>query len=119
MLCKLVITNPECEATDFDHLPWSEALLVTPRHAVRRHWNAATMHKHCHKTGHQLFICAAGDTIRGRTLTLVEHFGVAGRHEGADGRQRRQSEGLPDMVEMAVGMKVMVTSKPGDRPGYC
>ena len=35
MLQQLVLTNQNCPPTDFTVMPWKEALLVTPRHAVR------------------------------------------------------------------------------------
>ncbi len=110
MLRSLIINNPQCEPTDFGTAPWNEAFLVTPRHAVRRLWNAAANRKHCAEAGNQLFICSAEDTIRKRPLTLRERFSVAARHISSDGLRKRPKDGLPDSVELAIGMKVMVTS---------
>lgn len=110
MLRSLVISNPRCEPTDFEVSPWKDALLVTPRHAVRRLWNDAANRKHCAESGNRLFICTADDTIKGQSLTIRERFAVAGRHIADDGKKRRQKDGLPDTVELAVGMSVMVTS---------
>ncbi len=109
MLRSLVVTNPLCEATDFQMAPWDDAFLVTPRHAVRKLWNDAANRKHCAESGHQLFICPAEDSIKKKPLTMRERFCVAGRHISEDGTKKRQRDGLPDVVELAVGMKVMVT----------
>lgn len=83
---------------------WREAVLVTPRHAVRRRWNAAALRRHCARTGHQLYRCPADDRIAGRPLSLVEQYSLHASKSGADERRR-----LADDVELAVGMKVMVT----------
>jgi hypothetical protein len=34
MIRKLIITNPDCLPTDYNASPWTDARLVTPRHAV-------------------------------------------------------------------------------------
>lgn len=107
MLRQLLITNPQCLPTDFTQEPWNDQRLVTPRHAVRKEWNDAAVEKHCKETGQQLFICPAQDTIRGRPLSIVERYAVALRGKG-DGSRRKRNE-LPETVQLAVGMKVMVT----------
>ena len=43
MLRSLIIGNEEAHAIDFSSLPWSEAALVTPRHAIRTQWNDAAI----------------------------------------------------------------------------
>jgi hypothetical protein len=51
------------------------------------------------------------DHIGRRKLSLAEHYGVAARNgiqEG--GKQCQKSNDLPAAVEIAIGMKVMVTS---------
>jgi hypothetical protein len=40
---KLIVTNPECEPTDFTKHPWNSAVLVTPRNCVRNAWNRAAL----------------------------------------------------------------------------
>ena len=107
MLRTLIIGNNKGEPTDFEEEPWSEASLVTPRHAVRKHWNAAAVQKWCQKTGEQLIICHAEDTINGRTLTLSEKYRLATRNPT---EKRRKRKDLPETVELARGMKVMVTN---------
>lgn len=81
---KLVLTNPECEIPDFSKSPWDQAILVTPRHAVRNLWNDNAISKHCAKTGSQEYFVPAEDVLR-------------------DGAQP-----LSAYVRMAVGMKAMV-----------
>ncbi|EKM53756.1 uncharacterized protein PHACADRAFT_63613, partial [Phanerochaete carnosa HHB-10118-sp] len=111
MLHQLVITSPHCPETDFQSLPWSDASLVMPRHAMRQLWNDSANRKHCRGTSSQLYICEAEDSIKKRKLTIREHYAVAGRRYTEDGcRKRNQKNELPARVEIAVGMKVMVTS---------
>ena len=88
--------------------------LSHPRHSVRQQWNEAALRKHCRETKRQLFICPAEDRINNRQLTLAERYGVANRasrtRQNGEGRKRRRrNNDLPDTVELAVGMKVMVT----------
>jgi hypothetical protein len=71
MLRKLVIGSPGSTHVDFGEKEWKNAPLITPRHAVRKHWNDSALQKWCRDTGQQLFICPAQDTIQGRPLTLA------------------------------------------------
>ena len=82
-----------------------------PRHAVRSLWNVNAVRKDCERKRTQLFICPAEDRIRNRSLTLEERFGVASRSTDKSGRRRAGKNELPNEVELAVGMKVMVTTK--------
>ncbi|KAI0076306.1 hypothetical protein K474DRAFT_1645141 [Panus rudis PR-1116 ss-1] len=109
-LRQLRLTDPRCPATDFTSSPWKDACLVTPRHAVRMHWNEAASRKHCEESGVQLFICPSDDTIRGRPLSMVERY-IAASKKSRKGRRGGGNEraGLPDEVRIAKGMKVMVT----------
>jgi len=79
--------------------------LVTPRHKVRIRWNELAVRKHCQTTGNQLFICYAEDSIRGRALNGREKVALATRSTTKRSRQE-----LPATVELAIGMKVMVTT---------
>ena len=108
MLRSLVLTNPHCEETDFSQPPWSDAVLVTPRHTVRTQWNEAASHRHCARTGVQLFHCPAEDTIKGRSLSMLERLMVA-QKKTRQSRNRQEHGGLPHQVDIAIGMKVMVT----------
>lgn len=104
----LIITNPNCPATNFNEDPWRNAVLITPRHAVRTQWNTAASVKasSCNKT--QLFISQAYDTCDGKPLTLREQHAVMIK-SGDKGKNREERAGLSNAVELAIGMKVMVT----------
>ena len=94
------------EPVDFKSEPWSSVPLVTPRHAVRKTWNESAARKACRETGNQLFICTAEDTIGGRELNLPERYAVAMRSKTQNRRKRKD---LPWRIEIAKGMKVLVT----------
>jgi hypothetical protein len=104
MLRRLVITNPECPPRDFAKYPWQDMRLVTPRHAVRRHWNEAAIREHCFKKKKTLIVCPAQDLCRGRPLTIAERYGLAIKMKGA-----KRAKGGEDVVEFAIGAQVLVT----------
>ncbi|GJE99317.1 hypothetical protein PsYK624_155710 [Phanerochaete sordida] len=113
MLNDLVL-KPNQVDVDFEHEPWSKASLVTPRHAVRKLWNEASVRRHCARSGETLYICPAEDRVaergkRMRPLTLAERYAVAGRMKGKRKRSDKRND-LPGSVELARGMKVLVTS---------
>ena len=83
LLRSLIITNPSCPPIDFTTPPWNEAVLVTPHHAVRKHWNAIMARTMCQRNETQLFVCTAYDTFQGRPLTLSERFAVATKNKGS------------------------------------
>ena len=114
MLHHQIVEHPHCLPTDFSTPPWNEAALVTPRHAVHTLWNDSAVCKHCSESHQQLFICPAEDRINGRKLTLPEHYGVATHKavinmESGSKKQRHWKNDLPDTIQIAIGMKVMVT----------
>jgi hypothetical protein len=86
LLKGLVLSSKECPPTDFRNVPWSRASLVTPRHGVHMEWIKAALKEHCRWAKVPLFTCVAEDTIKGRPLRLS------------------------DIVEIALGAKVMVTT---------
>ena len=94
-------------AVDFSTPPWADAALITPRHAVRSLWNEEAVRKLCADCKQQLFICVARDTIKGNPLSLAQRYALANRHK-TDGRRRRKD--LPESIQLAIGMKVMVTN---------
>ena len=100
---KLVLTNPDCDVPDFSKAPWDQAILVTPRHSVRKLWNEHAIAKHCIKTGNQRYIVPAEDTSQVGTevLSMDAKLAIAGLTDNKTGK-------LPDLVQMAIGMKAMV-----------
>ncbi|EIM90061.1 uncharacterized protein STEHIDRAFT_33545, partial [Stereum hirsutum FP-91666 SS1] len=112
MLRNLIISNPSCPPTDFTAEPWSKAPLVTPRHSARRQWNEEAVKKHCQETKVRRFICPAEDSVKERSyrpVNLAERHAIIERSLRARKRKAR-SKDLPDMVDLAVGMKVLVTT---------
>ncbi|OCH84311.1 hypothetical protein OBBRIDRAFT_708034, partial [Obba rivulosa] len=81
--------------------------LVTPRHAVQEPWNTAAVRKWCRDSGERLFIIHAEDRISGRPLTLRERYAQAVRDKRDREEHRKR---LPETIEIARGMKVMVTT---------
>lgn len=85
----------------------SEPSLVTPRHAVRHSWNASGARKWCQDSGQRLYVVGAEDRVKGRALTMRERVAVIGRMKTSGKRKRKD---LPEQIELAIGMKVMVTT---------
>jgi hypothetical protein len=106
MLKKLVLNTKYSHTPDFANEPWNTASLVTPRHAVRKRWNEAAVRQWCRHSGQRLYVCVAEDTINGHPLTIREKYALASRSKTENRRKRKD---LPDAVEFAIGMKVMVT----------
>lgn len=59
--------------------------------------------------GISLVLCPAFDTIEGHPLMLQEKFAIAAKLKGGRGCNRPERAGLPNEVEIAIGMEVMVT----------
>lgn len=96
----------EKNPVDFRVHPWSEARLITPRHSVRILWNARALREMCSATRRTLYIVPAEDIARvpglgRRALTKHERAVVASLSPDA--------KKLDDTVEIAVGMKCMIT----------
>jgi hypothetical protein len=112
MLRTLIVGKErDVESANFEIPPWHDASLVTPCHAVRAQWNSAAVRKMCKDTGRRLFICSAEDTYQGRPLNLPEKYMLAS-HLGKrkNGRREMKMKDLPNFIELAIGMKVLVTS---------
>jgi len=107
MLQNLIIDQGDSPLIDFDAEPWCNAGLVTPRHAVREKWNEFAVRKWCRTSREQLFVCTARDEIRGRELSRKEKYVMASRHGE---NKRKKCKDLPWKIEIAKGMKVMVTN---------
>jgi hypothetical protein len=101
---KLVLTDDRCDIPDFSTLPWSETVLVTPRNSVRDAWNKAKVREHCNRTGNALYVVGAEDSggKERRALTNTERLTIARMSS-------KQTAQLENRIELAVGMKVMVT----------
>jgi PIF1-like helicase len=109
MMRSLILSHADCPPVDFSQPPWDNAVLVTPRHAVRVQWNNAAVAQHCSRTKQQLFTSVAEDSIRGRGLTLQERFIVASKRKRGGGKSRCEKGSLSATIQLAIGMKVMVT----------
>ena len=99
--------QPGNSPVDFSSPPWTDAPLITPCYAVHNLWNRASLRKTCLETGQRLLICHAEDTIRNHPLSLLEQYALAQQGAG-DGRRKRKD--LPETIELAIRMKVMVTN---------
>lgn len=86
--------------------PWSEARLITPRHSVRKLWNARALREMCSATKRTLYVVPAADSasipgLGRRDLTQHEAAIVASLSPDV--------KKLEDAVEIAVGMRCMLT----------
>ncbi|KAF8592410.1 hypothetical protein K439DRAFT_1400224 [Ramaria rubella] len=88
MLKRLVLTSKDCPPTDFQNMAWKD---------------------HCKDTKQKLFICPAFDTINECRLSLAEHYAMVTKQDRKQGG-RQTKNGLPNKVEIALGMKVIVTT---------
>ncbi len=110
MLRTLILSNADVAAgsgPSASGWPHMDASLVTARHGVRIEWNGCAGRKWCESSGQRLYIVRAQDRIKGKTLTMQERVALVGRGKTAN---RRGKKDLPEVLELAVGMKVMVTT---------
>ena len=100
---KLIVTRKESVLPDMSKEPWKDAVLITPRHAVRERWNHAALHRHATQSGNRLYISPAEDTIgrQREELSMKERVMVAGM-------KNEKTAHLADRVTLSVGMKAMV-----------
>ena len=89
-----------------NYTPTQRATAV--EHSVRRQWNAAVVEKECRRRRVPLFRCHAADTVNGRELSAHEKFMVL-KSKSRQEQNQEEKAGLPDTVDLFVGMKVMVT----------
>ena len=101
---KLVLTNPECEVPDFLTEPWCDATLITPRNATKDLWNTATLERHCRMSRNHKYIISAEDMDKdtGQVPDNKTKLAIASLKDDATKNLKRR-------VELAVGMKEMVT----------
>ncbi|KAI6116376.1 hypothetical protein F5141DRAFT_1045147 [Pisolithus sp. B1] len=86
----------------------SDACLVTPRHAVRQHWNEAVLCKHARLTGEVVLLYTVHDTINGAPLSIEARYAFALRTGGGELQSHCRKGDLPNTVELSVGMRVIV-----------
>lgn len=100
---KLVLTSPTCEIPDFTTSPWCDATLITPRNATKDLWNAASLERHCQRSGNRRYIVSAEDTVKdtGNVPDKKTKLAIAGLKDDV-------TKNLRMRVELAVGMKAMV-----------
>lgn len=100
---KLVLSNPNCERPDFQQEPWSSAVLVTSRHAVREQWNEHSTIKHCNVTGNIRYSVNAEDIDKDTKQEPCMEARLAIAELEA-----KQTGKLKDEIQLAIGMKAMV-----------
>ena len=72
----------------------------------RMKWNTEAICQHCTKSKEMLYIVRAEDTVEGTPLTLAERIALLKRKVTGSGKSKH---GELQEVELAIGMKVMVT----------
>lgn len=98
---KLVLLNPDCDKPNFSEAPWDNAILVTPRNAVRALWNNAMLVKHCKKSGNKHYVFYAVDSVNHQPLSRQQCFLIANM-------KLKQTGNLANRVDFAIGMKAMI-----------
>jgi len=107
---KLVIAKLGCKILDFKKAPWNNVVVVTPQNAVHTAWNRVALHKHCAETGNLPYVFDAEDSVSNACvpLNMQQKFIAAGMK--ADDRNRQTgTKRLKHRLEVAMGMKIMVT----------
>ncbi|KAM5532632.1 hypothetical protein V8D89_013676, partial [Ganoderma adspersum] len=104
MLRGLVISDGSRD--EMSQKAWTNASLVTPRHAVRKDWNDDALRRFCAEKHRRIFVVVADDSIDGNPLKLPEKYAVVGK---TNSESRRSKKDLAEELELAIGMKVMVT----------
>lgn len=91
--------------------PWQTAVLVTLRHSVWNKWNDLASRNHCRRTGQKLILSHAYDTYNNQPLDQTLKIRVQNQMlSEEDGKVSKGDPGnLPDVVQLAKGMSVMVT----------
>ena len=100
----LVLTPQMMKTNEMLNPEWQDTCLVTPRHSVRRHWNEAALKQWCSRSGHRIFVCTAEDTLSAKRRASTAQI-LPNQGENSD----RTMKTLPTTLQIAIGMKVMVT----------
>ncbi|SJL04870.1 uncharacterized protein ARMOST_08241 [Armillaria ostoyae] len=104
LLDSVTLDSLNCLPTDLSQPPWRDAIFITSQNSAKNDWNAEALQQHCERTGAIQYHCPAED-YKGKAcdeLTMLERLVVAGLNEKKTGK-------LTDVLEIAVGMKAMVT----------
>ena len=104
MVRSLVLMPEKMKADNMVNPDWQDACLVTPWHSVRRHWNDAALRQWHQRSGHQIFVCTADDALSAKRKSVMGQI-VPNQGENSE----RGMKTLPVTIQIAVGMKVMVT----------
>nr|GAT42295.1 predicted protein [Mycena chlorophos] len=93
----------EDSTVDWNQPPWTDSVLVTPRHTVRSRWNEESIRRHAALTGNRVYRFPAEDTVSktGAELGPWDRFMVAQSTS-------RQTGKLSDQVQVCVGRRAMV-----------
>lgn len=112
-IIRSLILDPNLDQSLFSspNSPWQTAVLVTPGNAVQTRWNELTSQNHCRQTGHALVRSHAYHTYQNQKLTRNLQVLVDARTFAVDDSKNSKSDpgGLPDVVQLAYGMAVMIT----------
>lgn len=106
MIRSLILENGPEIIPDFSTEPWSKAVLITSRHALRTQWNTRALEAHCQQKKKLLVISPAEDLVKRRG---IESRPLTNRERAVVRSQDPKRRRLPDKIELAIGMPCMVT----------
>ena len=101
-MLRTLVLSPSASDNMMDN-DWNDTSLITPRHAVRASWNNKACREMCASSGRTLFICPSKDSSGDHELTGEEQLNFRKR------LTVKKMKSLPDEIEIAIGMKVLVT----------
>ncbi len=104
LLDTVTLDLPLCLPTNLNDSPWNDTIFITSRNAAHNEWNAEALKHHCLRTGNILYKSPAKD-YRGKTreeMSMREKLDVVGM-------TKKKAGCIPDMLEIAIRMKAMVT----------
>ena len=106
------LTTEECirRHEDLSKDCWRNAVLVTPRHAVRTQWNDRCIRQMCKDNHRPILVSKAQDTCAGQTLTIKDQCILEAHRSKSRKGSHRDVKDLPHEIELAIGMKIMVTN---------
>ncbi|EAU83557.2 ATP-dependent DNA helicase PIF1 [Coprinopsis cinerea okayama7 len=102
-LKKITLTDSRCDIPNFDSEEWRDAVLVTPRHSVRKAWNQARLERHCSEEGRLRYIVRAHDTDK-----VLDDIPRQDFRKAIAQLSWKKTGRLEDEIQIAKGMKAMV-----------